>query len=141
MAGFEDEGVRWEGSRRELSAWKAYKRAKAKRFVELNYSVAWYPDGTNWMDIYIPERHHAKQPELRAEVKFFSEPSKYGINGGRISKLTIQTRTEDLLSKAVGRPYEKIETLFNYDRGPDIDRLDENPKARKLYEHVLAELG
>lgn len=141
MAGFGSEGVYWEGSRRGLSAWKAYKRTKAKRFVELNYSVAWYPDGTNWMDVFIPERHHAKQPEMRAEVKFFGEPSKYGINGGRISKLTIQTRTEDLLAKVVGKPYEKIETLFNYDRGPDIDRLHENSRARKLYDHVFQELG
>lgn len=141
MAGFDDEGVHWQGSRRELSAWKTFKRGKARRFVDLNYSVAWYPDGTNWMDVYIPERHHAKQPELRAVVKFYREPSKYGIDGGRISKLTIQTRSEDLLAKAVGQPYEKIETLFNYDRGPDIDRLNENPKARKLYAIVLRELG
>jgi len=83
MAGIDDEGLHWEGSRRDLSAWKAYKRAKAKRFVELNYSVEWYPDGTNWMEVYIPKRHHAKQPELRAEVKFYREASRYGIDGGR----------------------------------------------------------
>jgi len=141
MAGFEDEGVHWEGSRRGLSAWKAYKRAKAKRFVELNYSVAWYPDGSNWMDVFVPERHHAKQAELRAEVKFYREPSNYGIGGGRISKLTIMTRRTDPLAQVAGQAYETIETLFNYDRGPDVDRFHENPKARKLYEHVLRELG
>lgn len=141
MTEFESDGILWEKNRRELSAWKAYKREKAKRFIEQNYSVAWYPDGSNWMDIFTPERHHARQPELRAIAKFYRDPSAYGIDGGRISKLTILTTSEDILAKAVGRPYETIEVLFNYDRGPDVNRLARNARARRLYDTVLQELG
>ena len=141
MTGFESDGLQWEGTRNELSAWKAYKRERAKRFVELNCSVAWYPDGSNWMDVFIPERHHMNQPELRAAVKFFREPSRYGIEDGRISKLTIQSRRETLTDMLAGRSYEGIETFYNYDRGLDVDRLDAHPGARRLYKHVLRELG
>ena len=141
MTGFESDGVSWEGTKRELSAWKALKREKAKAFVEQNYSVAWYPDGSNLMEVYVPQRHHLKRPELRAFVKFFREPSKYGINAGKISKLMIRTRSEDLIGKATSRSYERIKTLFNYDRGPDVDWLEEYSDAKRLYDAVLRELG
>lgn len=141
MTGFESEGVYWEGSKRDMSAWKAYKRAKAVRFVELNYSVAWYPDGSNWMDVFVPERPYAHRPEVRADVKFFREPSQHGIDGGRISKLTIATRTVDPLAQVLGKPFEKVEVLYNFDRGLDIDRLHESPRARRLYQVVMRELG
>ena len=141
MEGFEDQGLHWTGSREELEQWKVYKKQKALAFVELGYSVAWYPDGDNWMGVYTPERRHARTPELKATAKFFRETSRYGIDSGRISKLTIQLRSEDLIAKVAGAPFEEVETLFNYDRGLDIDRLDENPRARELYDHVLRELG
>ena len=57
------------------------------------------------------------------------------------AKLTIQTKSVDILAKAVGRPYETIDTLFNYDRGSDIDRLDGHPRGKRLYEIVVRELG
>lgn len=141
MTGVEDEGRLWSGTPEELADWTRYKKQKALRFVELGYSVAWYPDGDNWMDVYTPERLHAHEPEIRASVKFFSAPSKYGVDGGRVSKLTIQLRSEDLMARVAGAPYEEVETLFNYDRGDDVDRLDEIPRARELYIHVLRELG
>jgi len=141
MTGFEEEGIHWEDSKKELSAWKAYKRAKAGRFVELNYSVAWYPDGSNWMDVFVPERPHAQRPELRAEVKFYREPSQNGIEGGRISKLTITTRTEDPLARVLGKPFETVKILYNYDRGLDVDQMDKSPRARRLFQIVKRELG
>ncbi len=129
------------GTRTELEDWKKYKQEKATAFVSLGYSVSWYPDGDNWMEVYHPQRHQANEPELRASIKFFRDPSRFGIDGGRVSKLTIVTRDVDILQKVMGRPYETVETLFNYDRGADIDILDGHVSARKLCDIVLETLG
>ena len=123
------------------SSWATYKQEKAITFVKHGYSVTWYPDEDNWMDIYTPERTPLHRPEIRASVKFFPEPSKYGINEGRISKLAIQIRQVDLMAQVAGRPYEAVDTVFNFDRGADVDRLDEDPNAKRLYDLVLRELG
>lgn len=40
MAGFEEDGVYWTGTREELRRWKDYKREKALAFVSRGYSVA-----------------------------------------------------------------------------------------------------
>jgi hypothetical protein len=137
----DEDGVRWEGTREELDAWKKYKQRKALAFVEHGYSVEWYADGDTWMDIYLPQRDHAGTPEVRASIKFFGKPSKYGIGGGMISKLSIQRRRADLLGKVVGNAWERVETLYNYDRGIDVDRLDEDPAAHALYNTILEELN
>lgn len=52
------------------------------------------------------------------EAKVFDEPSTYGINGGRVSKLCIakgidRDRTKDFLTQMD----------YNYDRGLDFDNL------------------
>ena len=47
-------------------------------------------------------------------VKHFEQGSKYGIDGGRISKMSISKDNR---------------LLFNYDRGLDIDCLDAEGKA------------
>ena len=138
---FSEEGIFCEGTREELEQWKQYKKQKALKFVEEGYSVEWYPDGNGWMDVYTPERGHACQPEIRASVKFFAEPSQFGMNKGRISKLSIQVRSVDLIAKVAGHPYETVDTLFNYDRGGDVDRLKENLQAKRLYDIVVGELG
>ena len=56
-------------------------------------------------------------------VKHFEEGSEYGINGGRISKLTIRKLNES-------------RDLYNYDRGLDIDCA--NDEVRAVYEIVLS---
>ena len=85
----DEDGVLWYGTREELEAWKAHKKAMAIRFVERGYSVAWTNDGDGYLEIYVPERQFAGFPELRASVKFFGKPSQYGIDQGRVSKLTM----------------------------------------------------
>ena len=141
MEGFNDEGIRWCGTREELEQWKQHKKAKALKFVEEGYSVEWFPDGTNWMEVYTPERNHVKQPEIRASVKFFEEPSQSGIDNGRISKLHIQARSEDLIARVQGIPYKSITTFFDYDRSVNLDDLHRNPQAQKLYDIVIRELN
>ena len=55
-----------------------------------------------------------KRKEYKVTFKQFDEGSIYGINGGRLSKLTIN----------LGK-----EMLANYDRGWDIEPADEDTKA------------
>ena len=55
-----------------------------------------------------------KGKDYKVTFKQFEEGSEFGINGGRISKLTIN------LDK---------KKLANYDRGWDIEPMDENTKA------------
>lgn len=47
-------------------------------------------------------------------VKAYDEPSEYGIDGGRISKLTIKRQDE---------------IVVNYDRGWDVEPADEGTQA------------
>lgn len=136
-----EDGVFWEGTRAELEAWKEHKREKAIAFVQRGYSVEWSPDGAPRMSVYLPQRHYAREPELRAEVQAYRDPSHFGIDGGRISKLLIRRTRVDILAQAIGAPYETVEVFYNYDRGPDLDRLATDALARRLFDDVVRELN
>ena len=56
-------------------------------------------------------------------IKHFEEGSEYGINGGRISKLTI---------RKVGESRD----LYHYDRGLDVDCA--NAEVKAVYEIILS---
>jgi hypothetical protein len=53
----------------------------------------------------------------------------------------IQARRSDILSKVLGQSYEAVETLYNFDRGDDIDRLNDLQEARRLFDAVYDELN
>ena len=89
------------------------------------------------MEVFIPERWYANQPELRASMKIFPVASPHGINQGKISKLAIQLRIENPIAKVQSRLYERVETLFNYDRGLDVDHLKEHAAGKALYDLVI----
>lgn len=57
-------------------------------------------------------------------VKAYNEPSEYGIDSGRISKLTLKV---------------KGEVIYNYDRGEDI--LPQNEAAEKALAILLYEFN
>ena len=57
---------------------------------------------------------------FRYEVKHYEEGSQYGINEGRVSKLSIR---------------KDGKWLYNYDRGLDFDKLDKAGKA--AYAEIL----
>lgn len=59
--------------------------------------------------------------EYRFGAKLFDEPSDYGINNGRVSKLMIVDLNEN-------------EMIMNYDRGWDIYPSEEN---KDVYDDVL----
>lgn len=124
-----------------LDDWAAYKKQKAHAFVARGYSVEWSPDADHWMDVYLPERRERRRPEIRAGVKFFQDPSPFGIDNGKISKLAIESRHTDLIARVMGKPYETIRVLYCYDRGLDVDKLSSNREAQRLYRAVVDELN
>lgn len=130
-----------EPDRWNLDDWAAYKKQKAHAFVERGYSVEWSPDVYAWMSVYLPERHERNRPQVLAEAKFFMEPSHYGIDGGKISKLSITTCRTNLMAKVLGRDSETMHVIYNYDRGLDVDRLSTSREAKRLYNAVLEELN
>lgn len=71
---------------------------------------------TNWITVTQPGG-------LKAWLKVYDTPSKYGIHGGFVSK--IQIRFAD-------------EWLYNFDRGLDIDELDRHEGARDFFDLILS---
>lgn len=129
----------WTGTSEELKAWIEYKREKAKRFIDLGYSVEWTPSGSNFFTVYIPESEDETQ--IRAEAKCFQNPSdKFGLEGGRISKLDIREIRSDPLEIVQGIP-ASIKELFVFERGPVLNILEDNLKAMRLYNAVISELN
>ena len=61
----------------------------------------------------------------RVQVKWFDEPSRFGIRNGRVSKLFVAGAGEG--------------TLLNYDRGWDV--RPRNAAARAILKAVLAEFN
>ncbi len=130
-----DSDDRWS-----LDDWVAYKKRKAHAFVDRGYSVEWSPDADSWMAVYLPQRHERRRPQIEASAKFYLDRSRYGINGGRISKLSIVSAWIDPVDEAFGRP-PKSTMLYNYDRELDVDRLTTDREAARLYRAVLDELS
>ena len=58
------------------------------------------------------------------EAKVFDNPSVFGIDGGRISKLSIRNASEEIV---------------NYDRGWDVEPT--TPEHRQIYEAVVSTLN
>ncbi len=63
--------------------------------------------------------------DYRFNAKVFSEGSKYGIDGGRVSKLWIQKTMSEF----------RHATVVNYDRGWDIKPA--RGKDKEMYESIL----
>lgn len=124
-----------------LDDWVAYKKRKAHAFVDRGYSVEWSPDMYAWMAFYLPERPERRRPEIRADVKFYTDPSDYGIDGGRIPKLSIVSTRTDPIAEVMGRQHEISRILYNYDRGLDVDKLAKDREAQRLYRAVIDELN
>lgn len=64
--------------------------------------------------------------DITVEFKHFEQPSEYGINGGKISKLTMKRAGK-------GAPY----IIANYDRGWDIEIDDNDQDAKAALSIVL----
>lgn len=90
------------------------------KIVKISDVPSAWNNGGNWKKI-IPEEERA---ELNADILQFHEPSKYGINGGRISKLCITNKKGDWLA--------------NYDRGWDVEPTEE---IKEFYHEILEQFN
>ncbi|MDF2700916.1 MAG: hypothetical protein K0Q49_2480 [Haloplasmataceae bacterium] len=77
-----------------------------------------FPDGSNWV------KGTADNDQYAFESKLFDEGSDFGINGGRVSKLTIWK----------GEKFTWDNVVVNYDRGWDIEPEDD---YKKLFDAVI----
>lgn len=69
-----------------------------------------------------------KDGDFKAVIKSFPKPSKYGIDGGKISKLWIKnTKTNDVVA--------------NYDRGWDTELDDSDKELKKFYDRIIKEFN
>lgn len=133
----------WLGTREQLDAWKQYKRAAARAFVEKGYSVQWAPDPSDWFDVYMPERPYARALEVRAETRLFPTDG-VGLKGSRVRSLTIYLRelasvAQPVDDRSVLWKEEHVSVVFNTGK-QRVDRLDDHSAARALYDVVLEEL-
>lgn len=117
-------------------SWAAYKLKKGRGLSARGYRVYATSTSDHWMRVVIPQGRIYCPRRVWADVKFFSEPSEYGIDGGRISKLTIET----IMEIGVGG-FRPGKTLFCFERGPMVNRLKWNRKANQLYGDLLRELN
>ncbi len=138
---FDMSGISWVGSRDRGMLQLMYKKAKAHAFVERGYSVSWYPDGDGWMRVYLPERAYAKSPEIRAEAKFYSEPSPFGIRKGKVSSLVIMVSELNEAPDVLLGETKSGTMVYSFDRGLDVDHLHTDSRARELYDAILQELN
>lgn len=90
------------------------------KIVKIKDVPSAWENGGNWRKI-VPEE---KRSELNADILQFDEPSQYGIDGGRISKLCITNK--------------KGEWLANYDRGWDVKPSEE---IKDFYEEIIEQFN
>lgn len=132
-----------EDQRNRLN-WKEYCLDKGQEFLEAGYLVE-MPDESSphWMHVDTP---HGKGPDnlgASASAKFYYKPSKYGINEGKVSKLTIDVWPEDEEEGEQPSAADR-EGVYSYERdfeGPEVNKLDQYPIAQELYETVLEVLN
>ena len=80
------------------------------------------------LEDYVPTYwREFKKGDYSGVAKVFDEPSQYGINGGRVSKLWLEHK---------GQP------ILNYDRGWDTKtgKLEIKPEHEKFYNELLTAL-
>jgi hypothetical protein len=78
------------------------------------------PDNDAW--------HHFACGTLEAFAKVMSMPSHYGMLGGRVIKL-------EITDSASG------ELIYRYDRGHDVNKLNQSQAARALLLHIHNNYG
>ena len=119
-------------SKKEFEDFKDYMFKKKRLLLNTDYNFYW--DGcSNWVEIkkYLG-RIDGHRVILIASAKVFQDKSTYGINNGRISKMSIRLQGDYPNQMA----YRKF--LFTYDRGDDTNKLEEDKEAKKMYKMMMA---
>lgn len=127
-------------TKEELKQWVEYKKEKALAFVNEGYSVEWSPNGNHVMEVYMPEINAETHPKIRASIRFFQEPFPEGLEGGRISKLSILEQKGDLFNPAYGK-MKRFDEIYSFSREETKDNLKANSPTKKLFDTVVRELN
>lgn len=112
-------------------SWIEYRLKKAQALRAHGYFVELPARQQYWMNITQIGQRLMLVPILQASAKIYPEASEFGIDNGRISKLSIRELQLD------GKYIE----VFGYDRGHYRDELESTTPARALYEKILKELN
>lgn len=137
----EDPGSEPDGTAAHRAEWTAYMKRQAERIRDHGYAARWNSRDGEWLEIAYREPAMPGQSVLHASVKFFMEPSEYGIEGGRVSKLMVRRHTSDLLGEVLGQPRRPATILYSYDRGLDTDDLEEDRAAYNFFRAILDALN
>lgn len=115
--------------------WIAYKHIKAAMLQQQGYEVRGGAARDHWLNVgaagATPDHFY------HANVQFYQEPSRYGIDDGKVSRLWI-ARYEvptwiDVFHS--NRPGHSV--VYNFDRGEDVDSLKQHSKAKELYQALI----
>lgn len=87
----------------------------AKALQHMGYLVE-TKDNTNWVTVTGPDG-------LTCLMKVYDTPSKYGIEDGCISKISM---------------WDGDDCLFHYDRGLDLDDLDQHLDSMEFFDVLMA---
>jgi hypothetical protein len=120
-------------SNKEYFEFAAYMQEKCAELYARGWWVYW-DEESNWVHI---KKNQMKGDRLVLEccAKVFSEPSSFGINNGRISKLQIWEHSD------YPNPTINHRTFYNYDRGLDTNDFKRNKLAKKLFDHMMEVYG
>jgi len=94
-----------------------------KAFGDRGWQVISKGDASNWLEVVQPTTPGTTGEPLRAFIQSYPNPSRFGIDAGRVSRLDIRS----------GQSW-----LYNYDRGLDFDELDGTFGARAFLRSILA---
>ncbi|MGH7133354.1 MAG: DUF7678 domain-containing protein [Phycisphaerales bacterium] len=120
----------------EPTPWNMYKQDRVNAIEERGYTVRDNDPRDNWVQVgrFGPEQANSY---LSASVQFFQEPSHYGINDGRISRMDIRRYHRPTCRELFDRVKSRGTAVFAYDRGDDIDRLSLDKQAEKFYKDLI----
>lgn len=129
--------------------WNIYRQQRIEALQQQGYLVSTPTHDDHWLSVGAigtpgtpgsPAASHAES-YLAAEVKCFQEPSRYGIDEGRISKLSIARYERPTCRQLFLRSRPEPTELYNFDRGLDYDRLKDDDAARRFYQDLLDQLN
>lgn len=120
--------------------WKMYKQQKALALEERGYLVGLGDPYSNWLHV-----GHMLSPlaesYLAAQLYFFQEPSSYGLDQGRISRLDLR-RHDRLTCEDLFRGITARSTcLYAFDRGETQNSLATDQRAVRMYRDIVELLG
>lgn len=120
----------------EADPWPAYRGRCVARLVEAGFTVEPAGRRQHWIDLAVFGSPRAES-YLAAGALVFQDPSEFGLERGRISKLWIARHHRPTCRELYFKESADSHTLYNFDRGLDINRLATDKAAAKMYRTLV----